>query len=264
MAVAVWWRKTWWLFPAALLIQLVVMQNIQPVGDVAPGWRVSWGWMLGVWNGGTRLLSPLMAAVAAMVMLRDWPQGMRGQIAPLPRGRASYRHILAVLYLQGLAVMLVSLAVGAALCASHGAPIESATLPWQLFTGPAALLAAVVLGMLSGCLVKDIWVVPLLGFGVFLVHQVFFWSGYPELFTTEIPSWYYEDARPKATHLLATIGLNLAVAVGLWCVLDWVTRVEGLRPRVLLAAAGLCLATALAIYLPWVIAGNMDTYELIR
>lgn len=264
MAGRIWWRRTWWVFPCGLLVMFLVMRNVQPVEGVIPGWRVSWGWMLGVWNGGTLLLSPFMAAVAAKVMIRDWPHSLREQVAPLPRGRWSTVHILVALYLQGLAAMVVALIVGAGLCASYGAPLESATLPWQFFTGPAALFAAILLGMVVGVLFGDILVVPLLGFGVFLAHQIFFWSGYPELFTTEVPTWFYEDAQPKATHLMATIALNLATAAGLWFFLDWITRLQGMRPRTLLVACAVCFGAALAIYLPWVVSGNMDTYEPIR
>lgn len=260
----IWWRRTWWVLPSALLMMFLVMRNVQPVEDVVPGWRVSWGWMLGVWNGGTLLLSPFMAAVTAMVMIRDWPHGVREQVASLPRGRSGFVHIFTVLYLQGLAAMLIALVVGVVLCSSYGAPLESATLPWQLFTGPVALLAAMLLGMAVGVVFGDILVVPLLGFGIFLAHQIFYWFGYPELFTTEVPSWFYEDARPKTTHLIATIALNSVTGAGLWFFLNWVTRPQGLRPRMLLIACALCLGGALAIYLPWVVFGNMDTYERIR
>ena len=263
MPLMIWWRKTWWLFPSALAIMFLVMRNVQPVEGINPGWSVNWGWMLGVWNGGTLLLSPFMAACAARVMIRDWPHGLREQIAVLPRGRSSSRHIFAVLYLQGLAAMLTAIGVAAVLCAWRGAPIESATLPWQLFTGPAALFAAVALGMAVGTLFGNLIAIPLLGFGVFLAHQLFFWSGFPELFTPEIPTWFYEDARPKTTHLMATVALNLVVGTGLWIFLNWLTRLPRMRPALLLVGCALCLSAALAIYLPWVIAGNMDTYERI-
>ena len=62
MPLMIWWRKTWWLFPSALAIMFLVMRNVQPVEGINPGWSVNWGWMLGVWNGGTLLLSPFMAA----------------------------------------------------------------------------------------------------------------------------------------------------------------------------------------------------------
>lgn len=256
-----WWTRTWWLFPTALCVMLLVMLNVQPVGDVRPGWRVNWGWMLGVWNGGTLLLSPFMASVAAMVMIRDWPRSSRDHAATLPRGRRSILHIFVVLSAQGLAAMLVALLFGVALCAAQAAPIGSASLPWQLFTGPAALVASVTLGMCVGALWGSLLVVPLLGFGVFLAHQVFLWEGYPELFTTEVPTWFYEDARPRVAHLLATAGLNLTVASGLGFLLAWLTRLPRMRPRRLLVACAVCLAAALTIYLPWVIAGNRDTYE---
>ena len=262
MPGAIWWRRTWWVFPSALVIQFLVMRNVQSI-DGLPGWRVNWGWMLGVWNGGTLLLSPFLAAAAAMVMIREWPHSLRQQVAPLPRGRSAVVHIFATLYLQGLAAMAVGLAIGVAMCASYGASIESATLPWQLFTGPAALLASVLLGMTAGTLFGDILAVPLLGFGVFLAHQVFFWSGFPELFTTEVPTWFYEDARPKATHLIATIALNLTIAAGLWSFLDWITRLPGMRPKTLLVLSTACLSAALMVYLPWVLAGNTETYEFI-
>ncbi|MBK7822632.1 MAG: hypothetical protein IPJ61_16605 [Tessaracoccus sp.] len=262
MPIRIWWRRTWWVFPCALVLQFLVMRNVQPIDDL-PGWRVNWGWMLGVWNGGTILMSPFLAAVAAMVMMREWPHGVREQVAPLPRGRSSTRHIFTVLYLQGLAAMAIALAVGAAMCVAYGAPIESATLPWQFLTGPAALLASVLLGLAVGALFGDILVVPLLGFGVFLAHQIFFWSGFPELFTTEVPTWFYEEARPKATHLIATITLNIAVGAALLCFLDWITRLPGMRPRWLLLASGALLATAMLIYTPWVLANNTETYELI-
>ena len=97
------------MFPCGLLVMFLVMRNVQPVEGVIPGWRVSWGWMLGVWNGGTLLLSPFMAAVAAKVMIRDWPDTLREQVAPLPRGRWSTVHILVALYSQGLAAMVVAL-----------------------------------------------------------------------------------------------------------------------------------------------------------
>ncbi len=262
MPVAFWRRRTWWVLPSALVGQFLVMRNVQPI-DGLPGWRISWGWMLGVWNAGTILLSPLLAAATAMVMIREWPDGLRQQVAPLPRGRSAVGHILGVVYLQGLAAMAIALAVGVAMCASYGAPLTSATLPWQLLTGPAALLAGLLLGMTVGTVFADILVVPLLGFGVFLAHQVFFWWGFPELFTTEVPTWYYEDARPKATHLIATIALNLTVAAGLWFFLDWIVRLPGTRPKGLLVACAACVAAALAIYLPWVLAGNTETYEYI-
>ena len=86
MPSAIWWRRTWWVFPSALVIQFLVMRNVQSI-DGLPGWRVNWGWMLGVWNGGTLLLSPFLAAAAAMVMIREWPHSLRQQVAPLPRGR---------------------------------------------------------------------------------------------------------------------------------------------------------------------------------
>lgn len=264
MPWAVWFRKTRWLFPISLAIMVLVMRNVQPVGDIVPGWRVNWGWMLGVWNGGTMLLSPFLASVAAMVMIRDWPQSMREHAATLPRGGTGSLHVLVVLYGQALAAMVVALIIGSVLCLAQGAPLDSATLPWQLLTGPAALFASVLLGMVVGTLLGDLIVIPLLGFGVFMAHQIFFWESYPELFTTEVPTWFYEDARPIAAHLMATVGLNLVVGAGLGCLLQWLTALPRMRRPLLLIGSAVCLAAAFAIFLPWVFSEDVGTYEYFK
>lgn len=264
LSLRIWWRSTWWVLPTTLVLQLLVMRNVQSLDDsLLPGWRLDWGWMLGVWNGGTLLISSFMASVAAMVMVRHWPHELRQQLAPLPKSRTVLIHLVTVLYAQALVAMLIVLGIAAVVCYMNQASMPTATLPWQLFTGPAALLAAVMLGIAFGTLFGDLVLIPLLGFGVMLAHRIFYWQGYPELFTTEIPTVSAEGARPMPLHLLSTIALNLVVALGLWFFVDWLNRVPGMRSRWLLVASVICLVAALAIYLPWVFFSTGDTYEYI-
>lgn len=262
---SMWWRRTWWALPAALVIQLFMMQNVQPVGDsVLPGWRVNWAWMLGVWNGATLLLSPFLAATAAMVVIRDWPRELHFQAAVMPRGAAVYRQIIGVLWCQGFIAQVLTLIPGVVICLAEGAPLETGTWPWQLFTGPAAILASVTLGAGVGALLQDIWAVPMVGVGIFLAHRVFFWRAYPELFTMEFPTWYHDDARPIPSLLIATTALNLVTAGITYLVLRWIMSTPGFRRRSLLVGAVAGLVLAAAIYIPFVLSGDRSTYEYFK
>lgn len=136
-------------------------------------------------------------------------------------------------------------------------------MPWQLVTAPSALAAAVAVGVLAAVLLPSPWIVPGVLLVMFLSHRVFYWEGYPELFTLEMATWVVAGARPIPGHLMATVVLNVVTFVGSLAGLHFLTAPAGVRPRwaplVVVAMATL----AAAVYVPFVVAGVIDTYELL-
>lgn len=262
-AIGMWLRATWKLIlPVLALAQLAVMVNVQPVDGVPFGWRLDWAWMLSVWSGATLLLSPASAAaVVALVLLNIGPDVQEGLPASVPRWRP-VAHISLAVAIQGLVVQAVALAVGSLTCWFCAADARGMTLPWQFFTGPAALLAGVSVGSAVALLVPTFWSIPGVLFALFLGHRAFFWRGWPELFTTEMATWMVTGGRPIPRFLAATTFLNLVTTVAICSGLVFVVH-NGRRRRPWVALF-LCIgaiATALAIYLPFVFSDAMDTYE---
>lgn len=262
--VWMWVRASWQVvLPVLALAQLAAMVNVQPLDGIPVGWRADWSWMLSVLNGATLLVSPASAALVVALTLRYFgPDVQEGLPGGVPRWRPIAHIALAVL-LQGFGVQVIALVIGSSVCWLNGASTEGLTLPWQLVTGPAALLAAVALGAAVAALVPTVWSVPVVLFGVFLAHRVFFWHGYPELFTTEMATWMVDGGRPLPSHLAATVGLNLAVATSLWSGLVFLIDPRGRRALVALVVCLLAVGLAAAIYTPFVLNDAMDTYERV-
>lgn len=259
-----WVRASWrGVLPFLVVAQTASMLNVQPLDGVPIGWRADWSWMLSKWNGATLLLSPVAAAAVVAVTLRHFGPEVQ---AGLPAGVSRWRpiaHITAAVALQAWAVQSVALGVGAVVCWANAAEASGLTLPWQLMTGPAAVLAAVSAGAVVAVLAPVVWSVPGVLFGMFLAHRLFFWHGFPELFTTESATWMVDGGRPVPAHLAATVQLNLVVAIGLWAGLVLVAGNQTWRSLIALVVCVLATAAALAIYLPFVMSGAMDTYERI-
>lgn len=262
MAVAMWVRATWRLVvPAMAVAQLAVLYNVQPVDGVPFGWRVDWGWMLSVWSGATLLMSPAGAAVVvALVLVNLGPEVQEGLPASVPRWRP-VAHVSAAVAVQGLAVQVVALGVCSLVCWVNAADPRGVTLPWQVLTGPAALVAGISVGAAVALLIPSYWSIPGVLFGLFVGHRVFFWNGWPELFTTEMATWMVTGGRPIPRLMLATVELNAVTSVGIWAGLIFLVQRLPRRPWVALVVCLLAIGAAATIYLPFVLADAMDTYE---
>lgn len=145
-----------------------------------------------------------------------------------------------------------------------GHDLYGLTLPWQLTTGPAALLAGTATGAAVGCLWRGNWAPPVVGITMFLSQRVFLWEGYPELWVIEQATWMMTGARPKANHLIATTTVNLlafvAGAVAVW----WQGGVRRFRGHWRLLIVAACIVGIVLVFMPFVISGDLDTYERIR
>lgn len=260
--MATWVRATWrFVLPVFAALQLLVMYNVQPVDGVPFGWRVDWAWMLSVWSGATLVLSPAAAAaVVALSLINLGPEVHDGLPANVPPWRPM-AHLASAVAVQGLVVQAVALGVGSLTCWLCSADAGGLTLPWQLFTGPAALIAGVSVGAAVALVLPTYWSIPGVLFALFLAHRVFFWHGWPELFTTEMATWMVTGGRPIPGLLIATIELNLVTTVAIWGGLIFLFQRLPRRPWVALLVCLAAIALALAIYLPFVVAGAVDTYE---
>ena len=164
------------------------------------------------------------------------------------------------IFTWGLLAQAASLALNSAMCVAYDADGGGVTLPWQLLTGPLALAAAVAAGALATCLFPTGWTIPGLLLGIFLLHRVFFWHGYPELFTTESASVAMTGFRPKPVHLAATSGLNLAAAALALASYRWLwAPAEASRRWPVLAL--LAAVAYIAILAPFLIVDDWNTYE---
>lgn len=261
-AVFMWIKASWKvILPILAVAQLMVLYNVQPVDGVPFGWRVDWSWMLSVWSGATLLMSPVAAAgVVALVLINVDGEVQQGLPAHVQRWRP-VAHISAAVAVQGFAVQLVALGICALVCWLCQADPRGVTLPWQLLTAPFALLAGIAVGSAVALLLPTFWSIPGTLFALFLAHRIFFWHGWPELFTTEMATWMVTGGRPIPRFLAATTWLNIVTAVAIWSGLIFVTHRGRHRPwwALLVCIAG--IGAALAIYLPFVLADAMDTYE---
>lgn len=264
VGVRMWLRATGKvLFPLMLAAQTIAMLNVQGVpGSDLPGWSFDWSWMLSVWTGSTILLSPLSAASVVLLQIRAWRPPGDDLVAGLPRALRSRSDMVWTVFLSGLAVQGAALLIASLCCVAGHADASGLTLPWQLFTGPCALLASTWLGAMVGEFWKDPWGVPVTAIGVFMFQNVFFWKGYPELLSTEMATGPVTGARPIPAHLMATCGSNLALALACACITLWHVRSRRQRRHLLLLLAGLALAAVVAIFHPFVASGALDTYEM--
>lgn len=262
IGVRMWVRSTWkYLMPAMLLVQCMVLMDTQGMeGAPTPYWRVDWSWMLSVWDGGTLLLCPLACAVVVWLEQRAWRHPADELVAVVPRGVRSRLDIVCAVLVQGLGVQLVTLAVAAALCWGT-ADASGLTMPWQLFTGPCALVAACFLGGLIGEFWKDPWAVPVTAVGVFFAQRPFFWMGYPEVLTTEMATGPVPGMRPIPAHLIATAEANLAFAVLCVAPMLWHVRMRGTRRHWLWCFVPVAVAALVAIFYPFVASHALNTYE---
>lgn len=264
--VGMWVRRSWrWMVPLTLLTQVVSFMNYHSgPDDRAIPWSGDWSWMLSAWSGSTLPLSPVAAAGAAYLLIRQMPRGVRQLTAPLRRHVRPALDIAMAVWLQAVGAQLITLIGGAAICFAADADPSGLTLPWQALTGPAALLAAVLAAVAVAAAVDSPWTVPAVALGMYFCHRIFYWKGYPELFTLEAATGAVEGARPIPEHLMASIGLNLAVALAAVAVLVIVSAAPGLRSRLAMGIAVAALATAVLIVLPWMLAGTLDTYEYLQ
>lgn len=218
-------------------------------------------WMLSGWDGATLLLSPTAAAIAAYLVIRQLPAEVRQVMLPLRRHVRPVFGIVVAVWLQGLVVQLVTLGFGVAACALAGADPRGLTMPWQLLTGPVALPAAILAGAAIAGMFTVPWTVPGVAIAMFLAHRVFYWEGYPELFTLEAATGAMPDARPLPSHLMATIAINILIALARAAVLVYQSGAARVRSRLALPVAVVTVLAAIAVFLPWMLAHNMDTYE---
>lgn len=264
--VGMWMRSCWRLvLPLMVLTQIAAMLNVQ--GDdrtSLPAWSLDWSFMLSLWNGATLLLSPVAAAVTVLLMQRAWRDPVDGMVASLPRALRSRLDIVASVFLLGLAAQLGALVVASGLCIAKGADATGVTLPWQLLTGPCALLAATCLGGLLGELWKDPWAIPVTAVGVFLSQNLFYGEGYPELLATEAAGWFMTGLRPMPSHLAATVLANLCAAAGFLGLALWHVPVRGLRRWEWLAVGLAGWVGVALVFGPFVASHAMDTYEELR
>lgn len=263
-AICMWIKASWKLILSALAVaQLMVLYNVQPVDGIPFGWRVDWSWMLSVWSGATLLMSPVAAAaVVALVLINVGPEVQQGLPANVQRW-GPVAHISAAVAVQGLFVQLVALGICSLVCWLCQADPRGLTLPWQLLTAPVALLAGTAVGSAVAMLIPTFWSIPGVLFALFLAHRIFFWHGWPELFTTEMATGMVTGGRPIPAFLAATTWLNVVTAVAIWSGLIFVTHRGRHRPWLALLISLVCIGVALTIYMPFVLADAWDTYEPI-
>ncbi|GAB2488491.1 hypothetical protein GCM10027030_23220 [Luteococcus sediminum] len=266
MGIQMWTRACWkFLVPAMLAVQVFCMLNAQSVDSTSlPAWALDWSWMLSLWSGGTLLLSPVAAAAVVLLIHRAWRDPVDALVGGLARAPRSRLDILAAVYLMGVAVQAVTLALGSALCVIGHANATGVTLPWQLLTGPAALLAAVCLGGVIGEYWKDPWAVPVTAIAIFLSQNVFYAEGYPELLATEAAGWFMTGYRPIPGHLAATVAANILMAVGCLCLQMRRVPIRALRRHFWWMVAICCFVGIGAVFEPSVARQAVDTYEEIR
>lgn len=249
-----WLRSSWWVTP---LMLAALSAGLLRTG----AWRWDWAWMLSTVAGSTLLASPVLAAAAALVTLRSYPPVLAELATTTRRGDAVLVQAGLVVWLQALVGYGTCLGAGALGCWRYEADQRGLVLPWQLLTAPAALLAAVVLGLLVGRLVRSAWAVPALAVGLFLAHRPFFWTPLPELVTLKMATGSMANAglRTIPEHLMATTAVNLLLAAGLGVLLQWLSRPAGARPWRWLVVTGVCLAVLLVV-MGW---GWDETYQPI-
>ncbi|MDO5287649.1 MAG: hypothetical protein Q4G45_12635 [Actinomycetia bacterium] len=249
-----WLRASWWLGPLLLIsLSAGLLRN--------GAWRWDWSWMLSAVAGSTLLACPLLAAAAVVVVLRSFPVSLQQITTVTKRGHAVLLDLALVLWVQALLAYLVVLGIGIYWCLWYEADPRGLTLPWQLLTAPAALLAAVVLGLLIGRLVRSAWTVPALAVALFLSHRVFYELPLPELVTLEMVTGSMTNAgmRPVPVHLAATVTVNLLLSLAAAALLHWMTYPPGGRPRRWLVLAG-AAAGVLVVMMGW---GWSGTYQPI-
>ncbi len=261
--VSLWLRVSWrYVLPLLLVTQALVMFNVQPDEEkgLPFGWLTDWSWMLSVWNGATLLLSPVAAAAVVAICLYSFSSDVQSGLPAQVSSWHPVAHISGAVLVIGWLVQLITLLVASAGCLWVGANALGVTFPWQLFTGPAALAASVALGALAAIVIPHVWSVPGVLFSIFLAHRIFYWHGYPELFTTEMATAVV-DGRPIPIHLVATIALNLVVMVGLCASVIFIGTARSFRSSTWLVVAVVSLVISLAVFLPFVVIDAWDTYE---
>lgn len=261
--LVMWWTKTAWAFALFLLVQIGAMWNGEKIdGTLLPTWVTDWSFMLSKWAGRTLLLSPIAAAVTVFVVLRNLGPSVQSALVPLRRGWRPVVDSAGAIVIWGLAAQMVGLGVGAALCLTFNADASGLTLPWQLLTGPAALIAAISVGAAAACMFPSPWTIPGVLIGMFLLHRLFYWHGFPELFTTESATVAMTGWRPKATHLAATVALNAIVVGTVFALHRWLTGAAG-GPRRWTVLTIVGLLAYLAVLAPFVLVDDWNTYELL-
>lgn len=268
MGIQLWTRRTWkWVLPLALFVQVLAMQNVQPVGGSPwPGWHVDLAWMLSAWGGATLLLSPVLAGAACAIVVTQANREIMQVTDPLGSRRRALKDIAASIWIQGLLIQGATLIAGLAICLSHNATTHTATLPWQILNGPIALLAAVLLGTAIGGLLETPWSVVGTTIGLFLAHRINYWWAYPELFTLESATWFVEDHRPTVSLARDTWWLNAAAAVAILG-LTWFLfgmRQPRRRSWLALVVALVALVACAWIYLPYLGTREFANYEPIQ
>ena len=252
--LGLWLRSSWWLSPMMLLAFGSGLLR-------GSAWRWDWSWMFSLVTGSTLLASPLLATAAVVVMLRSYPRGLLDLTSVTPRGGLIPFQAGAALWLQAMLSYALCLGVGAYWCQQYEADQRGLVLPWQLLTAPAALAAAVALGLLVGLLVRSPWAVPAVTVGLFLGHRPLYWTSLPELVTLTMATGSMANAgsRPAPTHLAATVAVNLLLALAACALLHRFGHPSGARPRRWLVIAAALLA-ALLVVMGW---GWGDAYQPI-
>lgn len=263
IGVRLWVRASWKiLIPAMIFTQALVLWNIpsQP-GSSLPGWALDWGWMLKVWAGGTLLTSPVASAATVLLVQRAWRQPADALVGVLMRAWRTRLDIVIAVFLLGLAAQVVTLGFACVVCWAKGADLSGATLPWQLFVGPSALLAATCLGALIGEFWKDPWAAPVSAIAVFLSRDVFLGNGYPQLFTTEIPTGSAIPWHPMQWHLQVTALTNLAVGGACLALTRWHVEIRGRRNALWLVGSLVLLGFSILVMWSFVTSHSVYTYE---
>lgn len=249
-----WLRRSWWVGIVILAVYAYVFMR-------AMAWRWDWSWMLSVLGGGTLLASPALAGAATVVVLRQFPADARDVMSVGVRSWAPCLQITAAIWLHAAGAYLISGTVASALCAVYQADRKGLVLPLPVLVGLAALLAAAVLGVVVGLLVKSVWAVPLVVLGLFLGHRPTYWTTLPELFTLKQATGSAANSgyRPVVGHLAGTLMVNLLSACALLVVGAFLSAPPGLRKKRLLLVA-LALLVAVGVIFGW---GWPTTYEPI-
>lgn len=237
-----WWRRSWFLGPVFFVC--VVANWIR-----TPLSFHDWSWMISVVQGSTMLMSPLAAGATAWLIHTNLPPEVALGLQGLRRPWRPAVHVASAVTAWAWLALLTGLLVGAGVSATLGADPHGLTLPWQLFTGPVAILAAVSLGAMVITLEPGILTIPILVVGVFAAHAILFELNLPQLFSPDFATGKMTPWRPRPSYLVNDIVSNLVLTSGLGAVLVVVSSPRGTRP--LLAVVLVAMSFVALLGLVW-------------
>lgn len=252
--LAMWLRRTRWVFVLVAGIYVAVFLR-------SMAWKWDLAWMHSILAGGTLLASPALSGAAVVVVHRLCPLEALEVGSVSPRAWTAPVHLTAAVWIHSVSAYIMAGGIASIVCLVYDADQKGVVWPWSVITGPAALLAAAALGVIAGLAVRGPWVVPVMVVTEYLAHRATYSTVLPELLTLKQATGSMANAgsRQLAVHLMASFLSNALAATALLAGGSYVAFPRGLRPRILLIVAGVCLV-AIAVVLGW---GWSDSSESI-